>query len=98
MAGRRYFLVCYDIRDPKRLTRTRKVMKGYGEPWQYSVFFCALRGVDKVRMEEALRNVMKMSEDQALIVDLGTDEKSARAAMTVIGQGLPPFAESMEVI
>jgi CRISPR-associated protein Cas2 len=34
-------LVCYDICEPKRLRRVHKVMKGFGEPWQYSVFFCA---------------------------------------------------------
>ena len=39
---RRCYLVCYDIRDPKRLRRVNKVIKGYGESWQYSVFFCVL--------------------------------------------------------
>lgn len=32
---RRCYLVCYDIRDPKRLRRTHKLMKAYGEPLQY---------------------------------------------------------------
>ena len=31
---RRCYLVCYDIRDPKRLRRVHKTMKGYGESWQ----------------------------------------------------------------
>jgi CRISPR-associated protein Cas2 len=39
---RRSYLVCYDIRDPKRWRRVFKVMKAHGEHWQYSVFFCVL--------------------------------------------------------
>ncbi|MCL4742191.1 MAG: CRISPR-associated endonuclease Cas2 [Phycisphaerales bacterium] len=32
---RRCYLVCYDVRHDKRLRRIHKLMKAYGEPWQY---------------------------------------------------------------
>jgi CRISPR/Cas system-associated endoribonuclease Cas2 len=51
---RRCYLVCYDIRHPRRLRRVHQVMKGYGEPWQYSIFFCFLRAIDRVRMRSDL--------------------------------------------
>jgi CRISPR-associated protein Cas2 len=47
---RRAFLVSYDVRDPKRLRRTHKMIKAYGEPWQYSVFYCVLKPIDRVRL------------------------------------------------
>ena len=40
--GRFWYLVCYDIRDPKRWRRCFKLLKGYGEGLQYSVFRCRL--------------------------------------------------------
>jgi CRISPR-associated protein Cas2 len=86
---RRCFLVCYDIREPKRLRRVHKVVKGYGEAWQFSIFFCVLKEIDRVRLQSDLEEVMNLKEDQAMIVDLGADEEKAREAASVIGQPLP---------
>lgn len=86
---RRCYLVCYDIRDSKRLRRVHKVLKGYGEAWQFSVFFCVLKGIDRVRLQTDLEEQMNQKEDQAMILDLGPNEKEARDTATVIGQPLP---------
>lgn len=84
----RCYLVCYDIRDPRRLQRVHKVLKGYGHPWQYSVFFCVLKDVDRVRLKTALEAEMNKKQDQALIIDIGSDEKAVRKATTIVGQPL----------
>lgn len=86
---RRCYLVCYDIRDPKRLRRVHRVLKGYGEAWQLSVFFCVLKEIDRVRLQSDLEAQMNLKEDQAMLVDLGADEVEARKAAAVIGQRLP---------
>jgi len=86
---RRCYLVCYDIRDPKRLRRVHKILKGYGEPWQYSIFFCVLKDIDRVRLQSDLEDEMNLKEDQTMIIDLGADEEKARRASFVIGQSLP---------
>lgn len=86
---RRCYLVCYDIRNPKRLRRVHKVLKGYGEAWQFSVFFCLLKDIDRVRLQSELEEQMNLKEDQTMILDLGPNEKEARKAATVIGQSLP---------
>ncbi len=86
---RRCYLVFYDIRDPKRLRQVHKVLKGYGEAWQYSVFFCVLKDIDRVRLQTDLEEQMNQKEDQAMILDLGPNEKEARESATVIGQPLP---------
>jgi CRISPR-associated protein Cas2 len=95
---RRCFLVCYDIRDDKRLRKVHKAMKAYGEPWQYSVFYCTLRAIDRVRLENDMRELMNLKEDQLLIVDLGGNEDAAREAATVLGQALPEQEGGVVVI
>lgn len=86
---RRCYLVCYDIREPKRLRNVHRIMKGYGEAWQYSIFFCELKSIDRVRLRADLEIQMNLKEDQVMIIDLGEDQSKARSAATVIGQPLP---------
>lgn len=95
---RRWYLVCYDIRDEKRLRRVHKVMKAYGEAWQYSVFCCTLRAIDRVRLEQALRGVMNLRVDQAVIVDLGGREDAAAEAATFLGPGAPEPESGVVVV
>jgi CRISPR-associated protein Cas2 len=95
---RRCYLVCYDVRDDKRLRKIHKLMKAYGEPWQYSVFYCTLRAIDRVRLENAAREILNLREDQFLIVDLGSSEEAARESATVLGPGLPDTESGIVVI
>jgi CRISPR-associated protein Cas2 len=95
---RRCYLVCYDIRDPKRLRRMHKLLKAYGEGWQYSVFYCSLKAIDRVRLENALRETMNQKEDQVLIVDLGPNEDSAQQSSTFLGPGMPESESGTVVI
>lgn len=95
---RRSYLVCYDIRSPKRWRKVFRLMKGYGEHWQYSVFFCTLKEIDRVRMQSALEEVMNLKEDQALIIDLGADERAAREAAVNVGVSLPEGDERTIIV
>lgn len=63
-----------------------RLMKGYGEHWQYSIFFCILKEIDKVRLQSELEMLMNLKEDQAVLIDLGTDEKKVRKSLVVLGQ------------
>lgn len=95
---RRCYLVCYDIHEPKRWRHVFKAMKGFGEHWQYSVFFCVLKDIDRVRMQTELEAELHAREDQAIIIDLGPDEDAARAAAVVVGESLPKAESGMVVI
>jgi CRISPR-associated protein Cas2 len=95
---RRSFLVCYDVCDPKRLRRVHKLMKAYGEAWQYSVFYCTLKPIDRVRLENALRETLNLKEDQVLIVDMGGNEEAARESAAVLGPALPEAEGGVVVI
>lgn len=95
---RRCYLVCYDIRDPKRLRQVHRVVKGYGESWQYSIFFCVLKLIDRVRLQAELEEQMNLKQDQVVIVDLGEDQEQARSAATIIGQSLPEMETGTVVV
>jgi CRISPR-associated protein Cas2 len=69
MQGTRWWLICYDVRDPKRLRKTAKHMEGYGERMQYSVFRCWLnqRGLEQLRWE---LTELLTPEDDVLFIPL----------------------------
>ena len=95
---RRCFLVCYDITDSKRWRKVFRAMKGYGEHWQYSVFFCVLRDIDRARMESELADILNLRTDQCILIDLGADEESAREAVVVLGESLPKARTGVVVV
>jgi CRISPR-associated protein Cas2 len=97
-AMRRCYLVAYDICEPKRLRKVHKLMKGYGEAWQYSIFFCVLKDIDRVRMQSDIKDLVNQDADQVLIIDLGPDEAIARSAATVIGVSLSQQESGVMVI
>ena len=83
---------------PKRLRRTHKLMKAYGEPWQYSVFYCTLKDIDRVRLENELREILNLKVDQVLIVDLGSNEDAARRSAAVLGPSPPEQEDGIVVV
>ena len=95
---RRCYLVCYDIRDPKRWRKVYNTVQGFGEWWQYSIFFCVLKEIDRVRLQAKLEEHLNLKEDQCLIIDLGNDETRARDAATVLGMSLPRGESGVVVI
>jgi CRISPR-associated protein Cas2 len=95
---RRCYLVTYDIRHPRRWRRVFRLMKGFGEHWQFSVFFCVLKDIDRVRMQTQLEEAMNLKEDQTVIIDLGPDEPAARHSATVLGPSLPTHDSGIVVV
>ena len=68
---RKVYLVSYDVADAKRLRRTYKTMRGYGDPLQYSVFRCELSPEERQAMKEALWDILNWGADRVMLVDLG---------------------------
>jgi CRISPR-associated protein Cas2 len=69
MTGSRWWLICYDVRDPKRLRRAAKHLEGYGERMQYSVFRCWLTHAQLQRLRWELTEMLK-PEDDVLVIPL----------------------------
>ncbi len=68
-ADKRWRLVCYDIRLPARWRKVYKLVRGAGEPVQYSVFRCRLDDRETEKLKWQLSQVMA-PEDSLLVIDL----------------------------
>ncbi len=69
MSGRHWYIFSYDIRDPKRWRLVYKIVNGYGERLQYSLFRCHLT---RTQMEQARHELEKVlgEEDDLLVIRL----------------------------
>ena len=63
--------MAYDIADPKRLRRVCTLMEDHGERLQYSVFLCDLTVAELAELESSVTEVMHLSEDSVVQIDLG---------------------------
>ena len=73
-------------------------MKGYGEHWQFSIFFCTLKDIDRVHLQSDLEEEMNLKEDQVMIIDMGSNEDEARKDIVVLGQSLEMQDERIIVL
>lgn len=85
---RKRYIVSYDIRDPKRLYKVHKKMRGYGNQLQYSVFLCDLSEKEKVIMTSDLAELINTVEDSIMIVGLGNSDVKLEHKIESIGK--PP--------
>ena len=83
---RNSYIVTYDISDDKRLRRVFKIMRGFGDHLQYSVFECQLTPTDLVRLRTALAKVIHHTEDQVLFVNLGPAEGRGDRVIAALGR------------
>jgi CRISPR-associated protein Cas2 len=70
-AGENLYIVAYDIADPRRWRRIFRLMNGYGEWVQLSVFQCRLSRRRRIELKLALGEVIDHAQDHVVILDLG---------------------------
>jgi len=66
----RLCLICYDIREPKRLQRVHRYLRESGLPVQYSVFTSRLTRKQQDRMSRGLRALIDERADDVRIYPL----------------------------
>ena len=71
----RLYIVTYDIGDPKRWRAVFKVMRGYGEWAQLSVFQCRLSPRRHAELIAMLDQIIHHADDHVLIIDIGRAER-----------------------
>lgn len=69
------YIVTYDISEPKRWRAVFKLMKGYGEWLQLSVFQCRLSRRRHAELVATLDEIILDEHDHVLMLDLGVAEK-----------------------
>jgi len=79
------YVVAYDIADQKRWRRIFRIMKGYGEWLQLSVFQCRLSRKRHAELIALLDGVIHHDEDHILSIDIGPAD-SVRPRVTSLGR------------
>ena len=74
MSGEHLFIVTYDIADDRRWRAVFKLMHGYGEWLQLSVFQCRLTVQRHAEFVARLTALLNNAEDHAMIIDVGNAE------------------------
>jgi CRISPR-associated protein Cas2 len=97
-SARHRYIVCYDVREPKRLRKTHDTMLGYGDPIQYSVFLCDLSRGELVLMEGALSSVANLSEDAVHVIELGPAQGLAQGRIRNLGGAALPASARHRVV
>lgn len=69
MSARTWSLVCYDVRDDRRLRKVAKLLEGRGERIQDSVFRVRLSAHDEERLRWDLTKLTEV-EDSWIIIPL----------------------------
>jgi CRISPR-associated protein Cas2 len=83
---RHTYIVTYDISDPKRLRKVFRLMLGYGDHLQLSVFQCELNSRELVELRHALSEVIHHGEDQVLFANLGLVEGRGSESIESLGR------------
>lgn len=71
----RLYIVTYDIADDKRWRQVFRIMKGYGEWLQLSVFQCRLSARRHAELIELLAGAINQRHDHVLVIDLGAADR-----------------------
>lgn len=88
---RQAYIVSYDISNPRRLRQVYKIMLGYGEHLQLSVFRSELDKRELVGLRAKLSKVVHHDEDQVLFVDIGPVDGRGAGSIAYLGRPyLPP--------
>lgn len=80
----RLYLVAYDVADAKRWRRIFRLMNGYGQWLQLSVFQCRLNRLHHAELIALVTEIIKCDEDHVIIVDIGP-AKSADPKVVSLG-------------
>jgi CRISPR-associated protein Cas2 len=71
--GARYsslYVVAYDIPDDKRRTRVHKILKGFGQWTEYSLFECFLTKKELLQMRAKLDRYLNSQQDRVRVYSI----------------------------
>ena len=97
MRDERTYIVTYDISDSRRWRRVFKIMNGFGQWIQLSVFQCRLSQRRRAELETRLREQIKAGEDHVLLIDVGPADKTDLAVES-LGKNFAPIQKRAVVI
>lgn len=91
------YIVTYDIRDPKRWRRVFRLMHGYGDWLQLSVFQCRLTRRRHAELIALLDEIIHHKEDHIVLLDLGVAD-SVSPNIVSLGQTYEPVQRTPIIV
>lgn len=91
------YIVAYDISDDKRLRKVFKLMKGYGEWLQFSIFQCRLSARRHAELMSLLDGMIVNGHDHVVMLDLGPAE-SVKPKIISLGKSFDPVAREPTIV
>ena len=91
------YVVTYDIRDQKRWRRVFRLMKGFGQWLQLSVFQCRLSRQRHAELIALLDGVVMHDEDHVILLDLGLAE-DVKPAVVSLGKSFDPVVRESIIV
>lgn len=92
------YIVAYDISDPKRWRRVFKLMHGYGEWLQLSVFQCRLSRKRHAELVATMDEIIHHSEDHVVMLDLGLADKVKPRVVSLGKTDFEPVAREPTIV
>lgn len=94
----RLYIVTYDIHDERRWRQVFRIMKGFGEWVQLSVFQCRLTSRRKIELQAALTTAIHQREDHVLIFDLGPADRINPRVLALGHAGFQPLERTPIIV
>jgi CRISPR-associated protein Cas2 len=91
------YIVSYDISDDRRWRRVFRVMKGYGEWLQLSVFQCRMSAKRRAELIHLVDSIIHHAEDHVVFLDLGPADRVV-ARVTSLGKTFTPVSREAVVV
>ncbi len=91
------YVITYDISDPKRWRAVFKLMNGYGEWLQLSVFQCRLSRRRQAELIATLDELILNEHDHVLMLDLGPAEKVDPRVIS-LGRTFQPVVREVVIV
>lgn len=91
------YVVTYDVSDPKRWCQVFKLMNGYGEWLQLSVFQCRMSRKRQAMLVSELYRLIDDETDHVLILDVGPAD-GIEPRVTSLGKTFKPVEREAIVV
>ncbi|WP_018232235.1 CRISPR-associated endonuclease Cas2 [Thioalkalivibrio thiocyanodenitrificans] len=91
------YIVTYDISDQKRWRRVFRLMRGYGEWVQLSVFQCRMSRQRHAELIALLDGIIHHEQDHIVILDVGLADKVAPRVVS-LGKDFAPVPREPVII
>jgi CRISPR-associated protein Cas2 len=91
------FIVAYDISDTKRWRRVFRLMNGYGEWLQLSVFQCRLTAQRHAELIALLDGIIHHDHDHVVLLDLGQTERVVPRVVS-LGKTFTPVSREPVIV